>query len=163
MLSTEKVNAESAGAAWEETIAWRRVSQVQVARNRHEDALAALNKALTLARGLGDRQQEAGILSAMGQSWQHLSHLEDAYRVYEKAIEVNPSYAPAHRNLGVVLDLFINDSVTAQSEFETYKTLTGEDKPVTGWIAELKARNRAGAPREPAPEAAEAAPPAQGD
>jgi Flp pilus assembly protein TadD len=92
----------------------------------------------------------------------------EARKAYEKAIEVNPSYAPAHRNLGVVLDLFLDDSVTAQGEFEKYKTLTGEDKPVSGWIAELKARNRAGAPRETAPEPAEAAPaeaapPAQGD
>jgi tetratricopeptide (TPR) repeat protein len=84
----------------------------------------------------------------------------EARKAYEKAIEVNPSHAPAHRNLGVVLDLFLEDPVTAQSAFETYKTLTGEDKPVSGWIAELKARNRAGAPREKAPE--EAAAPAQG-
>jgi Flp pilus assembly protein TadD len=75
----------------------------------------------------------------------------EARKAYEKAIEVNPSYAPAHRNLGVVLDLYLNDSITAQSEFETYKTLTGEDKPVSGWIAELRSRNRAAAPRESAP------------
>jgi hypothetical protein len=84
---------------------------------------------------------------------------------------VNPSYAPAHRNLGVLLDLFLNEPVPAQAEFETYKTLTGEDKPVTGWIAELRARNRSSAPRSnapapdaPAPDATtpEAAPPPQG-
>ncbi len=39
----------------------------------------------------------------------------EARKAYEKAIEVNPSYAPAHRNLGVVLDLFLDDPVTAQS------------------------------------------------
>ncbi len=43
----------------------------------------------------------------------------------------------------------MNDPVTAQNEFETYKTLTGEEKPVTGWIAELRARNKAGAPPHP--------------
>jgi hypothetical protein len=55
---------------------------------------------------------------------------------------VNKSYAPAHRNLAVLLDLFLDDPMTAQTEFETYKALTNEDKPVSGWIAELKARNR---------------------
>jgi Flp pilus assembly protein TadD len=85
----------------------------------------------------------------------------EARKAYEKALEVNPSYAPAHRNLGVLLDLFMNDPVTAQTEFETYKTLTGEEKPVTGWIAELRSRNKANAPRTPATEAPapEAAPP----
>ena len=73
---------------------------------------------------------------------------------------MNPSYAPAHRNLAVLLDLYIDESIPAQAEFETYKTLTGEDKPVSGWIAELRARNKVAAPR-PAPEpSAEAAPPA---
>jgi hypothetical protein len=44
--------------------------------------------------------------------------------------------------------------VTAQSELETYKTLTGEDKPVSGWLAELRSRNKApakAAAPEPAP------------
>jgi len=81
----------------------------------------------------------------------------EARSAYEHAIAVNPAYAPAHRNLGVLLDLFLDDSVTAQSELETYKTLTGEDKPVSGWIAELRSRNRVpgkpaqAAPAEPAP------------
>ena len=67
------------------------------------------------------------------------------------ALKANPSYAPAHRNLGVLLDLFLDDPLTAQTELETYKTLTGEDKPVSGWLAELRARNKV---RAPAPEAA---------
>ncbi len=51
----------------------------------------------------------------------------------------------------MLLDLYLEDPVTAQSEFETYKTLTGEDKPVSGWLAELRSRNKV---RAPAPEAA---------
>ena len=76
----------------------------------------------------------------------------EARAAYEHAIKANPSYAPAHRNLGVLLDLFLDDPLTAQTELETYKTLTGEDKPVSGWLAELRARNKVRAP------AAEAAP-----
>jgi Flp pilus assembly protein TadD len=77
-----------------------------------------------------------------------------ARAAYEKALEANPSYAPAHRNLGVLLDLYLDDSVTAQNELETYKQLTNEDKPVSGWIAELRSRNKASQPRAAAPEAA---------
>ena len=80
-------------------------------------------------------------------------------RPTNSAIKANPSYAPAHRNLGVLLDLYLEDPLTAQTEFETYKTLTGEDKPVSGWLAELRARNKVRAPAseaapEPTPEAA---------
>jgi tetratricopeptide (TPR) repeat protein len=65
----------------------------------------------------------------------------DARGAYERAIAADANFAPAHRNLGVLLDLYLNDSAGAQAAFETYKTLTGEDKPVSGWIAELKQRN----------------------
>ena len=71
----------------------------------------------------------------------------EARTAYEKAIALNPNNAAAHRNLGVLLDLYLEDSMTAQTELETYKTLTGEDKPVSGWLAELRSRNKTGAPR----------------
>ena len=71
----------------------------------------------------------------------------EARAAYERAIKANPSYAPAHRNLGVLLDLFLDDPLTAQAELETYKTLTGEDKPVSGWLAELERATRCARPR----------------
>ena len=44
------------------------------------------------------------------------------------------------------------DTPLHPDELETYKTLTGEDKPVSGWIAELRARNRVpGKPVQAAP------------
>jgi tetratricopeptide (TPR) repeat protein len=136
--------------------------------NQLAEAEAALLKATERA------PWDAQTWTEYGATLRQAGKFAEARRAYEKAIEVNPSYAPAHRNLGVLLDLFIDDPLTAQAEFETYKTLTGEDKPVSGWIAELRSRNRAAAPRA-APEAAPAeaapaeptpadpAPPAQGD
>jgi Flp pilus assembly protein TadD len=59
---------------------------------------------------------------------------------YEKAISADPNFAPAYRNLGVVSDLYLGDPERALTAFERYKELTGEEKPVTGWIAELRAR-----------------------
>ena len=59
---------------------------------------------------------------------------------YEKAIADDPNFAPAYRNLGVVSDLYLGDPERALTAFERYKELTGEEKPVSGWIAELRAR-----------------------
>ena len=59
---------------------------------------------------------------------------------YEKAISADPNFAPAYRNLGVVSDLYLGDPERALTAFERYKELTGEEKPVSGWIAELRAR-----------------------
>ena len=70
---------------------------------------------------------------------------------YEKAIAADPNFAPAYRNLGVVSDLYLGDPERALTAFERYKELTGEEKPVSGWIAEL--RQRTGKPplRRPQP------------
>jgi Flp pilus assembly protein TadD len=75
----------------------------------------------------------------------------DAREAYSHAIAADDSYAPAHRNMGVLLDLYIGDPAAAIPEFERYKALTSEDKPVSTWIAELRARTgiKAPAPAQP--------------
>jgi Tetratricopeptide repeat len=74
---------------------------------------------------------------------------------YEKAIASDPNFAPAYRNLGVVSDLYLGDPERALTAFERYKELTGEEKPVSGWIAELRVRT--GKPPLKRPSAAPAA------
>jgi len=59
---------------------------------------------------------------------------------YEKAIADDPNFAPAYRNLGVVTDLYLGDPERALTAFEKYRELTGEEKPVSTWIAELRIR-----------------------
>jgi hypothetical protein len=51
----------------------------------------------------------------------------------------------------VLSDLYLGDPGRALTAFEQYRQLTGEDKPVSGWIAEL--RQRLGMPpvKRPAP------------
>jgi hypothetical protein len=67
-----------------------------------------------------------------------------ARAAYTRAVTADPNYAPAHRNLAVLLDLYQGDPAGALPEFERYKALTREDKPVSTWIADV--RKRSGAP-----------------
>lgn len=84
----------------------------------------------------------------------------DAAASYEKAIAADSNFAPAYRNLGVVSDLYLGDPERALTALERYKELTGEDRPVTSWIAEL--RQRTGKPPlKPAGTAPVATPPAE--
>ena len=90
---------------------------------------------------------------------------QDAAASYDKAIAADPNYAAAYRNLGVVSDLYLADPERALTAFERYKEITREDKPVSGWIAELRqrtgkpaARPAAAAPASAAPGDAPAAP-----
>jgi tetratricopeptide (TPR) repeat protein len=92
--------------------------------------------------------------SELGVTLRQEGRFVDARAAYEKALECDPGYAPAHRNLGVLLDIYLAEPMAALPEFERYQQLSGEDKPVSTWIAEL--RTRTGVKAAPVPEAAPA-------
>ena len=75
-----------------------------------------------------------------------------AEQSYSGALQVDAGYAIAHRNLGVLKDMYQADAASALPHFEQYQALTGEEKPVTSWIADVK--QRAGRGREAAAPAA---------
>src|SRR5215475_12155092 len=86
----------------------------------------------------------------LGATQRMRGEFRDAASSYEQAIAADPRYAPAWRNLGVVSDLYLGDPNRALKAFEQYKELSGEDKPVSGWIAELRQRLGLAQPKRPA-------------
>ena len=72
---------------------------------------------------------------------------------YQRTIAIEPNYAPAYLNLGVLYDLYMSQPQKALEQFEHYLTLAGENKQVAGWIIELRKRVGPAAPavkKEPA-------------
>jgi TolA-binding protein len=106
----------------------------------------------------------AAAWNELGVTRRQRGNFKEALAAYEQALQIDPAFAPAHRNQGVLLDLYLGDSQRALPEFERYKELSGEDKPVSGWIAELKQRLGIREPRTEAPaaEPQSATPPATG-
>jgi lipoprotein NlpI len=80
---------------------------------------------------------ELGVTQRLG------GKFEDAEHSYEQAIAADPGYAPAYRDRGVLRDLYLGLPTAALSDFEQYRKLTGEDKPIAMWIAELQHRTGA--------------------
>jgi tetratricopeptide (TPR) repeat protein len=101
------------------------------------DALGAELELRTLATATPP-DAEAG--SELGILLRQAGKFADARIAYESAIAADPTYAPAYRNLAVLLDLYMAQPAEALPLFEKYHELSGEDKPVNGWIAELRAR-----------------------
>jgi Flp pilus assembly protein TadD len=64
----------------------------------------------------------------------------EARAIYEKAIARFPEYEPAHRNLGILCDLYLNDPACALKQYEIYSKARPEDKQVKMWIVDLQTR-----------------------
>jgi tetratricopeptide (TPR) repeat protein len=87
-------------------------------------------------------------LNALGLVQRQRGLFDAAAISYAGALAIDPQYAPALRNFGVLRDIYQDDPEAALNLFEQYQLLTGEDRPVTSWIADLKQRaaRRAEAP-----------------
>jgi tetratricopeptide (TPR) repeat protein len=96
-------------------------------------------------------------LTELGLTQRQRGNFKAAVESYTLALSVDPDYAPAHRNLGIVRDVYLGDPGAAIENFERYKALTGEDRPVTGWIADVRQRSGKAGAAAPA-EKAEATP-----
>src|SRR6185312_303383 len=71
---------------------------------------------------------------------------QEAEKSYSRAIAANPTYAPAYRDRGVLRDLYLDDPTAALGDYEQYRKLTSQDKPIAMWIAELQHRAGVRAP-----------------
>lgn len=109
----------------------------------YEDAEDALKQALDV----NSRNPYAH--NALGVALREQGKFDRAREHYENAIELDPKYARAHFNMGVLAELYLQDLRLALEHFRIYQNLQSEpDRNVANWITDLERR----APPPPAPE-----------
>jgi Tfp pilus assembly protein PilF len=79
-------------------------------------------------------------LNQLGMLLRRQGNFSAAEAAYMKAVTASPEYALAHYNLGVLNELYLQRLDVALKHYERYQELTGEDKQVSKWIADLKRR-----------------------
>lgn len=101
---------------------------------RPEQAEENLKTALELFPGHPVACNEYGLL------YRRTGRFEEARTMYEEAIERFPDYYPAHRNLGILCDLYLNDPECALEHYRIYSEARPEDEQVKLWVTDLSAR-----------------------
>ena len=93
-----------------------------------------------LVRAAPEGTARAPLLNLLGVKHRESGAFDKARTAYEQALALDPLYANALRNLGILQDLYLNSSTQAQTLFGRYLALVPGDAVVAKWVAELKNR-----------------------
>jgi tetratricopeptide (TPR) repeat protein len=107
-------------------------------QGKHDESIAALERAVNAS------PRQPVFFSQLGVSYRHKGQFKKAREAYESALALDPAYADAHLNLGVLLDIYLGDGALALVHYERYLALTPSgDAAVGKWVADLKTRKPA--------------------
>jgi Tfp pilus assembly protein PilF len=83
-------------------------------------------------------------LNYLGMISRRQGQFKEAADYYRQALQIDPDYAYAHRNFGILLELYMGKLDEALAHYKRYQALTeDEDKEVTKWIVDLGRRTKA--------------------
>ena len=98
---------------------------------------------LAQAAGTPPAEGSPAALTEQGVALRQQGKFQDAVEAYRRAIALDAGFAPAYRNLGVVLDLYLGETGDALAAMQRYQELApgaADDRTVKGWVADLKQR-----------------------
>jgi tetratricopeptide (TPR) repeat protein len=96
---------------------------------------------VALSEGIRRDPENAVALNELAAVQRESGRFKDAENAYRQALTADPDHARTHKNIAVLLDLYLWRPAEALQHFEVYLSKTGgADRQVSGWIAELKRR-----------------------
>lgn len=103
---------------------------------RQEQAMAALQQALAAEPAHPVALNWLAILK------RRAGQFEEAKSLYERLLAAHPESRHGHLNLGILCDLYLQQTDCALTHYRRYQELTGEDAEVGRWITDLERRRQ---------------------
>lgn len=111
------------------------IGLVKLRNEQVGDAVAAFETAVELAPA------NERYWNHLGLSYRRQGRLDEARQAYEQALEMTPQYADAHRNLGILYDLYLGEAAKAEAHYRRAMELDpASRKEIAAWLAELQRR-----------------------
>jgi tetratricopeptide (TPR) repeat protein len=99
-----------------------------------DKAEESLKKALEIA------DQHPVAYNELGLVYRQTGRYKEARELYETLLNLYPDFLPAHKNLGVLCDIYIQDLNCALRQYEEYLKGAPGDEKVKIWVADVKSR-----------------------
>ena len=96
-------------------------------------------------RALELRPGWAALCNRLGLFYREQGRFEQALAMYQQALASDEGYAPGHRNLAILYELYLGEREMALAHYRRYLELVGgEEREVRLWIADLEQRVKRG-------------------
>jgi tetratricopeptide (TPR) repeat protein len=94
----------------------------------------------TLKKALEINAQHPVVNNELGIVYRKTGQYKKAREHYKLVVDTYPEFLPAHKNLGVLCDIYMRDLECALQQYEEYLKRKPDDETVKIWMADVKSR-----------------------
>ncbi len=102
------------------------------------DEMKKAEESLKKALEINSRHPVA--INELGLVYRKTGRYEEARKLYETVLSMYPDFMPAHKNLGVLCDIYTQDLDCAYEQYQQYLKIIPDDEKVKMWVADVKNR-----------------------